>query len=111
MPLAQKLQSLIDAEYAKPNSHAVILRVLSGDGQADFRGSAGNALPDTRFPIASISKMFTATLIMQLADEGQVDLDQTVQSILRGIDLSGLHVLKNVDYGATLTVRHLLHQT
>jgi len=111
MSLDQKLQALIDAECAKEHTHGLILRVASGDGAVDFKGSAGAAAPDTRFPIASISKMFTAALIMQLADEGQIDLGQTVQSILADVDLSGLHIVKGVDYSPLLTVRQLLHQT
>ncbi|KMW59664.1 D-alanyl-D-alanine carboxypeptidase [Candidatus Rhodobacter oscarellae] len=111
MALDQILQALIDKECSKAHSHAVILRVQSGDGRVDFKGSAGEARPDTRFPIASVAKMFTATLIMQLVEKGQIELDQTVQSILTDVDLSGLHVVKGVDYGAVLTVRQLLHQT
>ena len=111
MTLSQSLQALIDKECAKANTHAVILRASAGDGRVDFKGSSGAAQPDTRFPIASITKMFTAALIMQLTDEGRLGLDQTVESILADIDLSGLHVVQGVDYGAALTVRHLLHQT
>jgi CubicO group peptidase (beta-lactamase class C family) len=55
--------------------------------------------------------MFTAALVMQLADEGRINLDQIVQSILTDLDLSGLHVVKEVDHGPVLTIRHLLHQT
>lgn len=111
MSLDQKLQALIDAECAKAHTHGVILRVSSGDGAVDFKGSAGAAAPDMRFPIASISKMFTAALIMQLADEGRIDLNLTVQSILADVDLSGLHIVKGVDHSPSLTVRQLLHQT
>lgn len=111
MTLTEDLQNLIDGECAKARTHSVILRVQSGDGGVDFRSSAGAATPDTCFLIASISKMFTATLIMQLADSGEIALDQSVQSILHDIDLAGLHVVKGVDYGPTLTVRQLLHQT
>lgn len=111
MTLSHALQSLIDGEAAKAHTHAVILRVHSGDGSVDFSGSAGAATPDSRFPIASITKMFTAALIMQLVDEGQISLDQTVQSVLPDVDLSGIHVVKGVDHGPSLTIRHLLHQT
>lgn len=111
MTLSQKIQALIDVECAKANTHGVILRVSSGDGRVDFKGIAGVATPDTRFPVASITKMFTATLIMQLVCERRINLDQTVQSILADVDLSGLQVVKGVDYGPTLTIRHLLHQT
>lgn len=111
MTLSESLQALIDAEARKPHTHGVILRVVSSDGQVDFKGSAGVAVPDTRFPIASITKMYTAALVMQLVDDGLINLDQTVQSLLTDIDLAGLHVVKGVDYGPALTVRQLLHQT
>jgi len=111
MTLSQKIQALIDAECAKANTHGVILRVSSGDGCVDFKGSAGVAASDTRFPIASITKMFTAALVMQLVDAGRVNLDQTVQSILTDVDLSGLQVVKGVDHGPAMTIRQLLHQT
>lgn len=111
MTLNHRLQNLIDVECAKANTHAILLRVRSGDGQVNFTGAAGAATPGTRFPIASITKMFTAALILQLVDEGEIDLDQTVQSILIDLNLSGLHVVKGVDHGSALTVRQLLHQT
>lgn len=111
MPLTQRLQALIDAECARGHTHNLILRVQSAEGRIDFTGSSGGVAPGTRFPIASISKMFTATLILQLADEGRIDLDQAVQSVLTDVDLSGLHVVAGVDHSARLTLRHLLHQT
>lgn len=111
MTLTADLQNLIDAECAKKHTHAVLLRVQSGDCQVDFQGCTGAATPDMRFPIASISKMFTAAIVLQLADEGRIALDDAVQSVLATTDLSGLLVVKGVDYGADLTIRHLLHQT
>lgn len=111
MSLDQELQSLIDAECARANTHGVILRVSSGDGHVDFKGCAGIATADTLFPIASITKMFTAALIMQLVDDGLITLDRAVHSVLSGVDLSGVHVVKGVDHGRALTIRHLLHQT
>ncbi|MBT0958982.1 beta-lactamase family protein [Alphaproteobacteria bacterium KMM 3653] len=111
MPLSNSLETLIERECAKAHTHGVILRVASRDGRVDFKGSAGAATPDTRFPIASITKMFTSALIMQLVDERRIDLDQTVETILPDVDLTGVHVVKGVDYGPGLTIRHLLHQT
>ncbi len=111
MTFSQEIQALVDAESAKANTNGWILRVSLGDGRVEFKGSAEDVAPDTRFPIASITKMFTAALIMQLVDEGRINLDQTAQSILTDVDLSGLHVVKGVDHGPALTIRHLLHQT
>src|SRR5690242_20409017 len=38
--------------------------------------------PDTLFQIGSITKVYTTTLIMQLVDEGRVDLDATAVAYL-----------------------------
>jgi len=105
------LQRLVEAEWKRSRTHGLVLHVCSGDGRIAFRGAAGDAHPDIRFPIASISKMFTAALIIQLCDEGLLALDRTVQSALPKIDLTGLHVVKGVDHGPQLTIRQLLFQT
>ncbi|WP_425037858.1 serine hydrolase domain-containing protein [Primorskyibacter sp. S187A] len=111
MSLADDLQALMDAQSARTHTNGVLLRVWSGDGQVDFKGSAGAARPQSRFAIASITKMFTATLIMQLVDAQRIALGERVQNILPALDLSGLHIVNGVDHGPALTLRHLLHHT
>ena len=105
------LQDLLDRTVAKSKAHGALLRVQSRDGKIDFRGSSGNATPDIRFPIASISKTYTAAMILQLIDEGRLTLDEKVRSALPEVDLSGIHVVQGVDHGANLTIRQLLFQT
>lgn len=109
--LHSTLRSMVETEQARGTVHGLVLGVQSGDGRLDFRGAAGAADTGIRFPIASVSKMFTAALIVQLCDEGSLDLDQTVKSALPGVDLTGLHVVKGIDYGPKLTIRQLLFQT
>ena len=46
------------------------------------------ATPDSVFQIGSISKIFTTTLIMQLVDEGQLDLDAPVREYLPGFTVA-----------------------
>jgi CubicO group peptidase (beta-lactamase class C family) len=53
----------------------------------------------TAFSIASIGKVFTATLIMQLVEQGKVQLDKPIAHYLRG------YSLPNAD---KITVHHLL---
>lgn len=109
--VAPSLQRLLEKERARTNAHALLLRVETGDARVTFDGSAGEAAHGVRFPIASISKTFTAALTLKLADLGQLNLDQTVQSALPHHDLSYLHVIKGVAHGPTLTIRQLLFQT
>lgn len=70
--------------------------------------SVENPLPvtsDTLFQVGSISKTFTGTLIMQLAEQGKVNLDAPVRTYLKDLKLSDKVVEKQV------TVRHLLTHT
>src|SRR5580692_4748086 len=58
--------------------------------------------PDAVFQIGSITKVFTTTLLMQLAGQGRLDLDAPLASVLPELSLSAA--------GATeqITVRHLI---
>lgn len=109
--VASTLQRLLEKERAQTSAHALLLRVESGDAGLTFDSSAGDAVPGVRLPIASISKTFTAALTLKLADLGQLDLEQTVQSALPHHDLSKLHMIKGVAHGPALTIRQLLFQT
>jgi CubicO group peptidase (beta-lactamase class C family) len=60
---------------------------------------------DSVFQIGSISKVWTATLIMQLVDEGRVELDAPVVSYLPEFKVADAEVTRAV------TVRHLLTHT
>ncbi len=68
-------------------------------GLAD-RAFAIPARPDTRFRIASITKLFAATLILRLAERGALDLDAPIQRYLPdypggGADRVTIHQLLN----------------
>jgi CubicO group peptidase (beta-lactamase class C family) len=63
------------------------------------------ATSDSLFQVGSITKIWTATMIMQLVDEGLLSLDTTVSEALPGARL-GVS-----DVGADVTVRHLLTHT
>jgi len=108
---AQTLQTLIDKELERPHSNSVLLRVESGDGSFTFEGSAGHGTPQSQYFIASITKMFTASVIMQLVDEGRIALDDPITRTLDHLPLGGIHIYKGTDYSRRLTIRQLLHQT
>ena len=66
-------------------------------------------LPESPYFVASITKMFTATVIMQLADEE--NLNDPIEQHLSHLPLDGIHVYKGTDYSKQLKVYQLLHQT
>jgi CubicO group peptidase (beta-lactamase class C family) len=59
-------------------------------------------VPETLFQIGSISKVFTATLVMTLVDEGKLDLDAPVVGYVPDLPLADKTARK------TIAVRHLL---
>ncbi len=86
------------------------LAVVDRDGDAVVQGlgetgDGRNVTADTPFVIGSTSKSFTALAVMQLVDDGLVDLDASVRRYVPELRLA--------DPGAadTITVRHLLQQT
>ena len=57
----------------------------------------------TRFALASMGKMFTATAILQLVDKGRLNLDDTLAKVLPRYP--------NADRARKITIRHLLSHT
>ncbi|MFP2928539.1 serine hydrolase domain-containing protein [Pyxidicoccus sp. 3LG] len=75
---------------------------LGTSGVADLRTNA--PVPaDGRFRIGSITKVFTATVVLQLAAERRVDLDRPIQHYLPGLLPAGVY--------EPITVRQLLNHT
>ena len=61
--------------------------------------------PDTLFQTGSITKTFTATILMRLLEQGRLELDAPVRAYLPDFQLS------DPDVAARATIRHLLTHT
>jgi CubicO group peptidase (beta-lactamase class C family) len=103
------------------------------DGQAEVRsgvllvegpgfrwsGASGVAVAATgspmqvgdQFVIDSIAKTMTATLVLQLVEEGRLGLDDPIHEYLPPSIMQGLHVLDGRSYSDQITVRHLMGHT
>ncbi|WP_299395276.1 serine hydrolase [Pelagibius sp.] len=82
-------------------------------GAAGLRDRVSGAplRPGDAFHAASITKMFTATLCLLLAEEGVLDLDRGIGAYLPNTLLGGLHVVRGLDRGCFITLRQLLGHT
>ena len=63
------------------------------------------ATTDTVYQVGSMTKTWTALAVMQLVDEGAIDLDEPVRSYLPGFAVA------DPEATATVTPRHLLNHT
>jgi CubicO group peptidase (beta-lactamase class C family) len=80
----------------------VVLR--KGYGVADVRTRRPVSPESTLFAVGSLSKLITATAVLQLRDRGLLDLDTDVNRYLRRFEL-------REQYGQPVTLRHLLTHT
>jgi D-alanyl-D-alanine carboxypeptidase len=73
-----------------PSVSVAIMR----DGKLLVAGAWGDASPSTIFPIGSVSKEFTAALVLKLVDRGRVSLTDPIGKHLQGLnsEISGVTV-------------------
>ncbi|HWQ15491.1 MAG TPA: serine hydrolase domain-containing protein, partial [Roseiflexaceae bacterium] len=106
--LAAELQRILDATVADGYIPGAVAAV-SIPGYEPWVGASGRAsrrdgtpmAPNTHVRIASISKMFTMVVVLQLAEEGVIDLDAPMSTWLPGL----------VPAADAITVRDLLRHT
>lgn len=114
-----KLQVLIDKEIRKDVIHSVVLGVQSKDGKINFSGAAGFAdaesriamTPESPYFIASITKMYTAAVLMKLVEQGHIELEAPVTAYLPDSLVDGIHVYQGTDYSRQIKVYQLVGQT
>ncbi|HEX5164301.1 MAG TPA: serine hydrolase domain-containing protein [Thermomicrobiales bacterium] len=101
------LQALLDHFITEGQLDGTAVAVAQG-GKQVAELYAGNAAPgrpagaDTLWPLASISKLYTAAVVMALVEQGVLTLSMTARSVLPEFDGGGREIV---------TLRHLLTHT
>lgn len=104
---AMRLQRALDDALAETDAPGAQAAVISADGSL-WTGAAGLSDTERELPMttdllmvpASISKVYTATLILSLVQDGSLSLDDPVERWLPG-----------APYAEGVTIRHLLNHT
>jgi len=108
----RRLAALADKHHV-PGAALGILRLRPGRPDelavtacGILNANAGiEATTDSLFQIGSITKVWTTTMVMQLVDEGLLDLDAPVAAVLPELRIA------DPDAGKAVTMRHLLTHT
>lgn len=108
VPIGKTNAAAIDA-YVKSQAQASRLpsasvAIVQGTSIVHTTGTGG-ATPDTAYLLASLSKPITALAVMQLVDQGNINLDATVQSYIPWFQVGNKHDSDRI------TVRQLLSQS
>lgn len=88
-----------------PTGEDDIVTLATGTLNRDLPEASATVLTDSIFQIGSISKVWTATVIMRLIEQGHFTLDTPAGDIIPGLRLA------NDELSAGITVRHLLTHT
>ncbi len=108
MPFAGELETLVHQQIERWTVPGVAVGILH-EGEREYLGygitniaTGESVVPETLFQIGSVSKVFTTTLALNLADEGLLDLDVPVLQYVPELGLTDSHARE------VLTLRHLL---
>ena len=105
--LDQTVHKMVDNK----NMFSAVLCVENGEGSFSWAGAAGQMQPDSRYFIASVTKLYVTAVVMRLVEEGRVGLEDKITETLPADLCARLHVLRGVDYSSVLTIRHLISNT
>jgi len=98
----QKIQS-------KNLNKPIQVKVYSEKLDLDYNYPTGAA--NQPYHVASIGKVFTATLVQILAERGHLDIKDFIIRYLPLKTLEHLFVYQNIDYASQVTIEHLLGHT
>jgi D-alanyl-D-alanine carboxypeptidase len=113
------MQSKVNSEGKTP-VHSIQVYISKGDsvfneavGFSD--GKSVFADKHNQYKIASITKTMTSVVILQLQEEGKLNINYPIREYLydsKIVKLNDLHIHKGVSYGNTITIQQLLqHRT
>jgi D-alanyl-D-alanine carboxypeptidase len=105
--LNQVLNKMVDNKRI----FSAVLCVENSDKSLSWTGAAGNMQKDSRFFIASVTKLYVTAVTMRLIEENRIELNEKISKYLPEYLCEGLHVLNGVDYSNEITIYHLISNT
>lgn len=108
--MKEKLNQLFETTVKSSMIHECIMHVESGDGSFSWRRGYGGRTTETIINLASITKLFTTTCIINLIEQGKISLEDKISRYFDAALIDKLHVYKGRDYSESITVGNLLFQ-
>lgn len=108
--LKEKLDELFVKTTKSPMIHECIMHVENGSGDFTWSRGYGERTVDSIMNLASITKLFTTTCIINLIQQGKLSLADKLSKYFGSEILEGIHIYKGIDYSYQITVGNLLFQ-
>jgi D-alanyl-D-alanine carboxypeptidase len=107
----ERINQWVEKIINNKNIFSAVFHVENEDQSFVHTTSAGNISPDSKYFIASTTKLFVTAVLLRLMEENKISLDDKLGKHLPDEMLQGLHVYKGTDYSHELKVLHLLSNT
>lgn len=115
MKIEESFRQLVKKDKKVENAYLLVYSESLGLGLnlnlAEGKTGTIAANPMQASHMASVGKLFTATLTGILHDQGTLSFDEKISKYLDKELMDGLHILHGVDYSGEITIKHLLTQT
>jgi len=111
METVERLDFLMERVVDDETVFGSLVKIESKDSVFKYENANGFMAIDDQFHLASAAKMFTAAIIYQLVDEGEIELEDTLDFYLTDEELDGLHYFDGKDNANSITIEQLLSQT
>ncbi len=105
------LQDVLNNMIDNKRIFSAAMCVENSDKSFSWTGAAGNMKNDSRFFIASVTKLYVTAVVLQLIDENRLKLQDKISTYLPNDFCEGLHVYKGVDCSNEITIAHLISNT
>ncbi len=96
----ERVENYLSRTFSRTHFPAMSVIIVDGDGVLFAKNYGKCKSSDTPFVLGSVSKSFTALCIMQLVEEGKLDLNANISGYL-----------PRAKYGGRITVLQLLNHT
>lgn len=110
MTLEERLEYVFEKYEDKSKSGGIAFQVEDESGFV-WSDESGNLENNQSYPLASITKLYTTTVIFALIEEGKLSLEDPISNYLSSEITDGIHVYKGKEYGKDITIEQLLSQT
>lgn len=116
--LENRLQALLEKAVRGRFVRHGMAAVAAADRSWEWTGAHGILDPEgsfatvgARYPVASVTKLYTAAVVMRLVEQGRLELDGRLTELLPPAVTTGLHILAGVDHTDEITIENLLGHT
>lgn len=107
--LEQDLARILSTYDLRPDTNGIRFALASPSRKWKWEWASPNSL--AQYFIASTTKLYINAIVMQLRNEGLVDLDTPASKYLGPTIMKDIHILNGAEWSDRISVRHLLAHT